>query len=56
MSGDVRDGHVGDGGAKGEYNGEYSGAYWTKGDAMTQAEISDDDASDKWKVRVEEED
>ena len=42
--------------AKLDHNGDYSWAYCTKCDAMTQPEISEDDASDKWNLRVEDED
>jgi len=37
--------------AKLDHNGDYSWAYCTKCDAMTQPEISEDDAGDKWNFR-----
>ena len=40
--------------AKLDHNGDYSWAYCTKCDAMTQPEISEDDAMDKWNLRVED--
>ena len=56
MSDDLKNCPFCNGEAKLDHNGDYSWAYCTKCDAMTQPEISEDDASDKWNLRVEDED
>ena len=54
MSDDLKNCPFCDGEAKLDHNGDYSWAYCTKCDAMTQPEISEDDARDKWNSRVED--
>ena len=54
MSDDLKNCPFCNGEAKLEYNCDYSWAYCTKCDAMTQPEISEDDAMDKWNSRVED--
>ena len=54
MSDDLKNCPFCDGEAKLDHNGDYSWAYCTKCDAMTQPEISEDDARDKWNLRVED--